>query len=678
MSRLQFKLEAEATGSRARAATFLTLHSEVKTPLFMPVATRAAVRNHDFDILEDSGSQVLLANTYHLLLRPGPEVFRRLGGIHKLMNWKKSVLTDSGGFQIFSLPHSRKMTEEGAEFLSYVDQRKILLTPELSIETQKAIGSDIMMVLDQCVPSTSDRAIATEAMNLTHRWAKRSFEARGDSPQSLFAIIQGACFEDLRKQSAEFLTQIPFDGFAIGGLAVGETKTQREDFTELTAQLLPRHLPRYLMGVGTPIDLLEAVHRGVDMMDCILPVSLAQQGVAYTSRGRLELRRGVYRFSEDPLDPSCHCGTCAKFSKAYLHHLIKCREYLGWQLVGTHNLYFYHQLMKEIRESILNDTFAAYYHRKRAELVMRDEENPIQKPKKSRAPRRPPLTLGKYSVQTSSQGFSSIRDDRSGEIMHSVSDPELEAKRLYVDQPKLVARITDETLQDELVIWDVGLGAATNAMAVIRCCEEVAQAMAPKSIRAVRLVSFENDLDSLRLALSHPTLFKHLRHGAPHALLENSIWESKICPLRWELRVGDFLEHLKDAPVPAMILFDPFSYKTDSSLWTLETFQAIAKACEGRATELFTYSASTAARAALLAAGFFVAQGEGTGPKAETTIALTREALRSSNYSLLKTDWLGRWDRSSARVPELDQLIREHHQFKQPFSHETAPFLNNV
>jgi queuine tRNA-ribosyltransferase len=376
MSRLNFVLEAQAPGSRARAAVFQTLHGEVKTPIFMPVGTQATVKSQHFSTLKNAGSQVLLANTYHLMLRPGAEVFRKLGGIHSFMNWKGSVLTDSGGFQIFSLPHACKMSEEGAEFQSYVDCRKILLTPELSIETQKAIGSDIMMVLDRCIPSTSDRATAMDAMNLTHRWAKRSFNARGDSPQALFGIVQGACFPDLRKQSAAFLTEIPFDGFSIGGLAVGESKAEREDLTELATELLPANLPRYLMGVGTPSDLLEAVHRGVDMLDCIIPTAYAQQGTVFTSVGRLQLRRGVYKFSEEPLDPQCPCDTCSTHSRAYLHHLMKTKELLGWQLLGTHNLYFYHQLMRNIRASILTGQFASFYKEQRIKLDLGDEKHP--------------------------------------------------------------------------------------------------------------------------------------------------------------------------------------------------------------------------------------------------------------------------------------------------------------
>jgi queuine tRNA-ribosyltransferase len=282
MSRLGFRVEAESPGTLARAARFTTLHGEITTPIFMPVGTQATVKALTVDNLKHVGSRMLLANTYHLLLRPGPEVFTKFGGIHRFMNWDGPVLTDSGGFQIFSLPHSRAMSEEGARFQSYVDGKMHLLSPETSIAVQKAIGSDVMMVLDQCIPSTAARAEALQAMELTHRWARRSYLARGDSPAALFGIIQGACFEDLRRQSVATLTDIPFDGYAIGGLAVGETKTQREDYTEITARLLPRDRPRYLMGVGTPLDILEAVHRGIDLFDCILPSALAKRDRKYS------------------------------------------------------------------------------------------------------------------------------------------------------------------------------------------------------------------------------------------------------------------------------------------------------------------------------------------------------------------------------------------------------------
>ncbi len=327
----------------------------------MPVGTQATVKGLRVEELHETGAQVLLANTYHLLLRPGPEVFERLGGIHRLMGWEGSILTDSGGFQIFSLSHARKMSEEGAAFVSHIDGRKILLTPESSIGMQRAIGSDIMMVLDECIPATAEHAVARKAMDLTHRWAKRSLEARGDSPQALFGIVQGALFPELRKESAETLAALDFDGYAIGGLAVGETKAEREDFTELTAALLPRDRPRYLMGVGTPADLLEAVHRGVDMFDCIIPNAHGQQGVAYTSRGRLRLGRALYKFADEPIDPDCDCYTCRRFSKAYMHHLHKAGESLGWNLTSLHNLRYYHRLMATIRGHILQGTFATFY-----------------------------------------------------------------------------------------------------------------------------------------------------------------------------------------------------------------------------------------------------------------------------------------------------------------------------
>ena len=241
-SRLAFRIDAEATGSRARATTFRTLHNEVTTPIFMPVGTHATVKAQTPEALKAAGSQILLANTYHLLLRPGVEVFRKFGGIHNFATWDRSILTDSGGYQIFSLPNSRAITDEGAVFQSYVDGKSILLSPRTSIETQMAIGSDIMMVLDQCVPSTSDRAIVKAALDLTHRWAGLSLEARGESPQALFAIVQGALFPDLRRESVDALTQMPFDGFAIGGLAVGESKNERQDTCELTTEMMPKDL----------------------------------------------------------------------------------------------------------------------------------------------------------------------------------------------------------------------------------------------------------------------------------------------------------------------------------------------------------------------------------------------------------------------------------------------------
>lgn len=620
-----------------------TLHGEVETPVFMPVGTRATVRGQTVRTLKNAGSRVLLANTWHLLLKPGVEVFRKFGGIHRFMSWDGAVLTDSGGYQIFSLAHARTMKEEGAEFTAPTGHR-ILLSPELSIETQRAIGSDIMMALDQCVPSTCSREEAKVAMDLTHRWAGRSLAARGDSPQALFGIVQGACFEDLRKESAAAITGLPFDGFAIGGLAVGEGKAEREAMTELVTALLPRERPRYLMGVGTPLDLLEAVHRGVDMFDCILPTQYAQRGYAFTSRGKLALRRGAYELSEDRLDPACDCPTCESHSRAYLHFLIKSGEVLGWQLIGEHNLRFYHRLTRRMRAAILDGSFEALYREQREVFALSDEDAPVTTPKPKRRKPKPPRELGRFEIVGSDSGFSSVRDRASGEIMHSVNDPLEEARSVYVRQSGLAQGAAEKPL----VLWDVGLGAATNAMAAILELEAVATR---GPVHPVTIVSFENDLDSLRLASGHPAEFPHLRHAAPGRLLRDGFWGSADGKIRWQLVEGDFKDTVAAAAAPDLIFYDPFSYKTDGELWTLKAFARVAERCHGRAVELFTYSASTAVRAALLGAGFRVAKGVGTGPKEETTIALTPEAEVRERYPLLGPEWLLRWERSRAQLP---------------------------
>jgi queuine tRNA-ribosyltransferase len=665
MSRLGFKIEAEAGGSKARAGRFQTLHGPVETPIFMPVGTQATVKSQTVGSLKETGANILLANTYHLLLRPGPEVFERLGGIHRFMNWDRPVLTDSGGFQIFSLPHSRNMSEEGALFQSYVDGKMILLSPELSIRMQRAIGSDIMMVLDQCIPSTAPKAIATEAMELTHRWARRSLEARGDSPQSLFGIVQGACFEDLRRKSAEFLTGLPFDGFAIGGLAVGESKAEREDFTEIAAAMLPRHLPRYLMGVGTPIDILEAVHRGVDMFDCILPSQLAQRGVAFTSRGKFQLRRGVYKFSEDRLDPDCSCQTCLHYSKAYLHHLNKSDEVLGWHLISLHNLTFYQNLMRGIRQSILSGTFLEFYRAWRERLQVADEDHPatpFQGPRLKKSDKR--LCLGDYEVIRNPAGFSSVRQRSSGEVMHSVNPPDDEARRLYIDPSRLRERCSRGSA---VVIWDVGLGAAHNAMAAIR---EVEGFFLPEGV--LRIESFENDLDALRLAIRNAPRFPHVHHPAPGILLREGAWRRADGGVVWNLYHGDFLDQLSEAEIPDLVFYDPFSSKTDAKLWSLDAFSRLHARISSRPCRVMTYTHSTAVRAAMLGAGFFVGAGPATGPKASTTVAFTSREEGIQSGTLLGQEWLERWERSEARYPgglspedreSFSVAIRSHPQF---------------
>jgi queuine tRNA-ribosyltransferase len=645
--RLRFTLEATAPGSGARAARFTTRHNEVLTPTFMPVGTHAAVRAQRREDLLDSGAQVLLANTYHLLLRPGTPLLEQFGGIHGFMNWPRSVLTDSGGYQIFSLPGSRTLSEECAEFTSYIDNTRIRLSPERSIEAQKSIGADIMMVLDQCVPASVEHTVAREAMQLTHRWAQRSLAARGESPQALFGIVQGASFTDLRRESAETSAQMRFYGYAIGGLAVGESQAQREDCTAMVTELLPPHSPRYLMGVGTTRDLLEAVHRGVDMFDCILPTSLAKQGVAFTSLGRRDLRRAAYRSMEGPIDPNCRCHTCCTYSIAYLYHLQRVHEATGWQLLGLHNIHFYMQLMRVMREHILAGTWLSFYHAQRDLLDARDSYGKAPSHLTKAALRERKMRRGRYEVIVK-DGAGYIRDTPSGEVMHPGRDSKPEAQSLYVEQSRLLERLKNRSDQP-LVVWDVGLGAAANAMAAIQAAEGVP---AEASARSMLLVSFENNLDSLKLALDHPGWFRHLRHGAPRTLLAHSRWVSRTAAIEWSLLSGDFAQRLIEAPPPDIIFFDPFSYKTDSAMWTLHAFRELAKACSARAVELFTYSYSTRVRAAMLAAGFYVAKGRGTGPKAETTIGLSAGAAATAHgRELLGRDWLAKWQRSETQVP---------------------------
>jgi queuine tRNA-ribosyltransferase len=533
-SRLDFQLQARASGSRARAGTFRTLHGVIQTPLFMPVGTQATVKAQTPESLAASGSQILLANTYHLLLRPGPEVFEKMGGIHRFMKWPGSVLTDSGGYQIFSLPHSRSMTEKGAVFQSYVDNRRILLSPELSIQTQRSIGSDIMMVLDQCIPSTADEKTARKALQVTQRWAARSLAAREDSPQSLFAIVQGALYPQLRKESAAGLVEMPFDGFAIGGLAVGEEKHQREDVCEFTAELLPEDRPRYLMGVGMPIDLLEAVHRGMDMFDCIIPTQVAKRGTAFTSRGIVELRRSVYKFADAPLDAACTCPVCATHSRAYLHHLTKTQETLGWTLVGQHNIHFYHQLMCEIRTCILEDRFLPLYHEKRAILAEEDLDHPVTPPK--RGTTTSVIEIGRYELHV-----SSIRVLDSDEIVPTSIESDL---------PQLTKLLHEKT-EEPLIVWDIGLGAGAAAISVILAYEAAAQ---KQSVRPMHIISIANDLDALKLALSHKKIFSWLRHGAADTLLHRGAWKSRFRQgLSWSL-AGE-----ETPPAPNLILHTPIS-----------------------------------------------------------------------------------------------------------------------
>lgn len=649
----------------ARLGRLTTRRGTIETPVFMPVATQAVLRGLDCHTAAALGYKVLLANTYHLLLRPGTDIFRRFGGIHHFMNWEHAILTDSGGFQIFSLARHLQISEHGANFRSYVDGQAIELTPESSIATQLAINSEIMMVLDQCISSTSDEAACRAAMELTARWAQRSYEARGDAPNALFGIVQGGCNEALRRESAQQICSLPFDGFAIGGVAVGEPRDIRDSIVRYTAPLLPISAPRYLMGVGTPIDLLESVAAGMDMFDCILPTSLAVQGTCFTSGGKVALRRSVYRSSEEPLDAMCECTTCRRYSRAYLSHLVRAREYTVHQLLAIHNLTFYHSLMREMRAQIAAGTFDRYYLTQREALVRADDEFPPV-PLPARIDRE--VRRGDYRIAKHTSGYGSIVQISSGETMHSVTEPQIESRHLYVEQCALVEKSVLPGVP--LIVWDVGLGAATNAMVGITRLEETRRQSGSPS-RFVHIVSFERDLDALRLAIEYPSLFAHLRHRAPHKLLASGLWEDTGLGLRWSLIEGDFLTRLESAPEPDIIWYDPFSYKVDKRLWTYETFRSLFDRCSTKATSLYTYTASTSVRAAMLAAGWYVGKGRGSGPKLDTTKAFNSGGLAAeADAALLDTTWLARWERSGAKNPfgstdpALLERVRNHPQFR--------------
>lgn len=668
--RLEFTIDAECPDSSARATTFRTGHSTVHTPLFMPVATCGALRNQTLETVCDYEYPILLANTYHLMLRPGPDFFADFGGLHRFMNWKGSILTDSGGFQIFSLAKTCTIRDEGVWVKSYIDGSRILLSPETCIAAQRAIGSDIMMVLDQCISTRAERIQCEHAVERTARWAERSLAARGDSAQSVFAIVQGACFSDLRARSAAQLTSLEFDGFAIGGLAVGESADERRNVCAFTASLLPRELPRYLMGVGTPLDLLDAVHSGVDMCDCILPTALAQQGAAWTSSGKLELRRGVYRTDEKPLDGACECGTCRNYSRAYLHHLVKSGEHFGAHLLSQHNLYFYKQLMLNMREAILSGNFLRYYNETKEALSSEEREYPKKHPKH---PKKSKLILsrGRFEIYQNKAGFYTIRDIQHGEVMHSVNDPQREAGDLYLRQINLEKALTVTEKTVPFVVWDVGMGAATNAMALVLEAERLLEEK-NSALRPLEIISFENDTDALALALKNPSLFSHVRHAAPHMLLENGEWIHPGGQIRWVLVKGDFCETMSPCVQPDSIMYDMFSMKVESELWSYDLFGRIYEKCGGKAASLITYSASTQVRSALLAAGFFVAKGAASGPKTDTTIAFSQLSLLGPEFTLLDNEWLSRWERSDSQhadgLPEQESddiktRVRRHPQF---------------
>lgn len=349
---IAFEVLGRDPQSGARLGRLRTSHGEFETPVFMPVGTQATVKTLSQEELEEIGFPIILGNTYHLYLRPGAERIARLGGLHSFMNWNGSILTDSGGFQVFSLANLRRLTDEGARFRSHIDGSEHLLTPEASIAIQTHLGSDIMMAFDECPPYPAERDAVIQAVERTYRWAVRSKAAWQREDQSLFGIVQGGVYEDLRRISAEQLTRLDLPGYAIGGVSVGEPPEEMYRVAAYTAPLLPDDKPRYLMGVGTPEDIRHAVRCGVDMFDCVLPTRLGRHGAVYTSQGRLNLRNSRYAEDPKPIDPQCSCKVCHRYSAAYIHHLFKAGEPLAQRLASYHNLWFYHEWMRSIREKI--------------------------------------------------------------------------------------------------------------------------------------------------------------------------------------------------------------------------------------------------------------------------------------------------------------------------------------
>jgi queuine tRNA-ribosyltransferase len=519
------------------------------------------------------------------------------------------VLTDSGGYQIFSLSSDREITEAGATFKNPHDNHRHALTPEVSIATQQAIGSDIMMVLDVCIDSTRPLEPTREAMERTHRWALRSLAAHRskDLGQALFGIVQGGSFEALRDQSVAFLTAQPFDGFAIGGLAVGEPREVLYAMTAHTARQLPEGRPRYLMGVGTPIDLVECVARGVDLFDCILPTKMSQQGYAYTFEGQLRLSKVEYRFADVALDATCDCSTCRTYSRAYVQHQVSGGHALGVRLLGIHNLRHYQVLMKRLREAIVAGRF--------------DDEVRVLRGQIAPRPKVPVAVgnarQGEVEVVKLQSGERAIRHRGHREVMHPVG-PWAEANRLYGAWVKPGDRVLD-----------VGLGAAANAVAALER-------------GASRLVSLEHDLSALELALQEGFEYLERWRVVAQALLEAGAWED-----RWELRRGDARELLQPGDTFDVIFHDPYSPANNAELWSVEWFKALRARAAQKAV-LSTYSAATSTRVALLLGGWFVGAGLSTGSRGETTVAATSLELLKQPLS---ERWLKRWQRSTSRAP---------------------------
>lgn len=360
---LKYELIKKDKYTNARVGVIHTASGDIPTPIFMPVGTVGTVKTMTVDDLKEMGAKIILGNTYHLYLKPGMDIMKKAGGLHKFMNWNGPILTDSGGFQVFSLADNRKISEDGVMFRSHIDGSKHFFTPEKSIEIQNDIHSDIMMSFDECVDANASYDYVKNSMERTLRWAKRGLDyhkANSHPDQSLFGIVQGGMFKDLREISARETVAMDFDGYSIGGLSVGETKEEMIDILNFTTPLLPEDKPRYNMGVGTPDYLFESFEAGIDMADCVLPTRIARNGTALTSEGRVVIKNATYKEDFSPLDPECDCYTCSNYSRAYLRHLVNAKEILGARLLSYHNLYFLLKMCENIREAIMNDSFLDY------------------------------------------------------------------------------------------------------------------------------------------------------------------------------------------------------------------------------------------------------------------------------------------------------------------------------
>ncbi len=367
----RFTFTRTATDGAARTGVIATPRGEIRTPAFMPVGTAATVKAMLPESVRAAGADILLGNTYHLMLRPTAERIDRLGGLHKFMNWDRPILTDSGGFQVMSLAQLRKLTEDGVKFKSHIDGSDHMLTPERSMEIQRLLGSDIVMCFDECTPFSAEEKAALDSMRLSMRWAQRSRDAFGDRPgHALFGIQQGSVFPDQRAESAEKLKEIGFDGYAIGGLAVGEGQKAMFEVLDYAPAMLPEDKPRYLMGVGKPDDIVGAIARGVDMMDCVLPSRSGRTGQVFTRRGVLNIKNARHQDDSRPLDEDCTCPACRNYSRAYLHHVFRAQEIISSMLLTWHNLHYYQELMQGMRDAIGRGQFAAFeetFHAGRAE-----------------------------------------------------------------------------------------------------------------------------------------------------------------------------------------------------------------------------------------------------------------------------------------------------------------------